>query len=131
MRALIVLGAVVSVIVAVAACAEDFKDCYAEDLVACTCAGGAQGYAKCQNGSYKSSVCVCDGTTPGIDASTCSHALDAGGFKADFETCTTPDECQGCRCEQVQMAQQCTRPCASDADCPQGRCNTRGVCRGS
>lgn len=78
MRA-VVLGFVASVIVAIAACGEDFKDCYGDDLVSCLCSDGAFGYAKCgPSGDFKSSACVCDGTTPGVDAGK-DAALEASG----------------------------------------------------
>lgn len=103
MRRLLVLSAIASLIIAMAACGEDFKDCYAGDLIACTCNGGATGYATCgASGDYKSSACVCDGTTPGIDA---GPSLDA-----------------------ANDADAAGRPCTTDADCPNG-CSMRGVCR--
>jgi hypothetical protein len=133
LRGALALVAVASVIVAVAACGEDFKDCYGEDLVSCTCAGGALGYAKCgPAGDYKSSACVCDGTTPGVDAGACTRdggATDSGAFKKDFESCATANECDGCRCELFQSKQLCTHACLSDADCPLTGCTPRGVCR--
>lgn len=73
-----VLCFVASIIIAIAACGEDFKDCYGDDLVSCLCPSGAFGYAKCgPSGDFKSSVCVCDGTTPGVDAGKDSSPEDA------------------------------------------------------
>ncbi|MFO0742557.1 MAG: hypothetical protein U0270_42180 [Labilithrix sp.] len=138
MRLLLVLPA--SVIVAIAACGEDFEDCYGEDLIACTCAGGVPGYATCANGSYRGSPCVCDGTTPGIDAGkdsgtseagACTREAgvdDSGALKKDFEPCANADECEGCRCELFASTLLCTRSCRSDAECTSG-CNPRGICR--
>ena len=145
MRALLVLIAVASVVLVSAACGEDFKDCYGDDLISCTCEGGALGYAKCgPSGDYKSSPCVCDGSTPGVDAgksdagdagdasdAVCTRdggVTDSGAFKQDFEPCAAADECDGCRCEPFQNTRLCTRSCASDAECAHG-CNQRGVCR--
>lgn len=139
-------------IAAIAACGEDYKDCYDQDLITCNCANGAVGYAKCSPaGDFKSSPCICDGATPGIDAGRDSSAKDAGsndgsmndaalvctrdagadaaGTKKDFETCTTADECDGCRCELFQNQHLCTRSCTGDADCPGTGCNQRGICR--
>lgn len=133
MRLLLVLAAVASALLAIAACQEDFQDCYGQDLVACSCSNGDPGYAKCgPGGTYAGSACVCDGTTPGIDAGACTRpgGPDASGtFKKDFEPCATADECEGCRCESFQDKLACTRACATDADCPDAGCNQRGVCR--
>lgn len=67
MRVLAVVIPLVVVLAAVVACDEDFKDCYEGDRVACSCGGDTFGYARC-NASAKYEACVCDGTTPGLDA---------------------------------------------------------------
>ena len=153
--ALVVVGLLSALVMfATGACGEDYKDCYGEDLISCTCAGGAVGYAKCgPSGDFKSSPCICDGATPGIDAGhdsgsnggandatsdapsdaalvcTREAGADAAGAKRDFETCATADECDGCRCELFQNQHLCTRACTGDADCPGTGCNPRGICR--
>lgn len=55
------------VIAAIAACDEDYKTCYEGDYVACSCGGKTFGYARCNDRATYDS-CVCDGTTPGLDA---------------------------------------------------------------
>lgn len=43
--------------------------CYAGEYAGCTCDNGAVGYAACDPVRNAWGACVCDGTTPGIDAS--------------------------------------------------------------
>jgi hypothetical protein len=83
-RAVFVVVSVGSIAVCIAAgCTEEYKDCYGDDYVACLCAGGGAGYAKCSPlGDYKTVACVCDGTTPGVDAGTADAEIDAGGDAA-------------------------------------------------
>jgi hypothetical protein len=150
-RPIVVLVAMLAVARIAAGCEEDFKECYAGDYLGCTCENGRTGYAACSAQSdYASSQCVCDGTTPGVDASrpdtgsdaaldastgdAASCAGDAGdaGRKKLFEPCTAADECEGCRCESFgTKGQLCTISCTSGEQCPapSDMCTNRGVCR--
>jgi hypothetical protein len=47
-------------------CDEEYKTCYPGDYLGCTCPNGQPGFAACANEAY--GQCVCDGTTPGLDA---------------------------------------------------------------
>jgi hypothetical protein len=144
MRLVFLASAVVAAIVVIGACDEDFQECYQQDLISCTCANGALGYAKCQNGTYGQFSCVCDGTEPGIDAGHPDAAVpeaaapivcipDAGpdgSLKKDYELCAVPEECEGCRCETFNSKLYCTQACTADSQCPgDAGCNTRGICR--
>lgn len=125
----------------IASCGEDYKDCYGSDYLGCSCPDGGWGYAKCSPlGDFVTAICVCDGTTPGLDAgpieaggtdaaaeASCADAGD-GGY---FAPCATNDDCASCLCEKFGDAGRCTKSCASLADCPApaDACTSRGVCR--
>lgn len=51
------------------ACVKDRPECYAGEYAGCTCGNGAPGYAACDPARDAWGTCVCDGTTPGVDAS--------------------------------------------------------------
>jgi hypothetical protein len=76
-RAAFVLSAVL-LVVAVTACRDDAPTCYAGEYAACNCAGGARGYQICLASEDGYAACVCDGTTPGLDAGVAeTSAVDA------------------------------------------------------
>ncbi|MCW5815152.1 MAG: hypothetical protein KIT84_29265 [Labilithrix sp.] len=124
------------VVAAAAACDEDYKACYEGDYVACTCGGDTLGYARC-NANERFDACVCDGTTPGLDAGRESGAVapacvpDAGVVRKYFEECTSNEECETCRCESFQGRGLCTTTCTNVTECapPSDACTNRGVCR--
>jgi hypothetical protein len=150
MRGSVIVVALAAIVVlASASCDEEYKECYPGDFLGCSCANGAVGYAACSpSGSFTSTACVCDGTTPGIDggapdarsddaeaepdAATC--ALDAGpdaGLKKYAESCARNEECESCRCESFAGQNICTTTCTTVDQCPApaDACTNRGVCR--
>ena len=146
----ILLGATLVVARAAAGCDEASPECHAGDYLGCTCADGGAGYAACSSrGNYDTSACVCDGTTPGLDAGTPDGAgsttgdamLDGGSCTRDagdaalrtlFESCTTAEDCESCTCVSFgSKGALCTTRCTSPAQCaaPAVTCTNRGVCR--
>ncbi len=91
---LIVLALTALLVAVIGACGEDFKACYAGDHIGCPCPNGGWGYAACSPaGDYVNVRCVCDGTTPGIDAAVSSSPVDAS-FDAKLEAgCAIPGTC--------------------------------------
>jgi hypothetical protein len=67
-----VMSAALALLVALSAgaCGEDQPTCFAGEYAACNCAGGARGYQVCLASQDAYAACVCDGTTPGLDAGT-------------------------------------------------------------
>lgn len=139
------LGAAVAIFILtiVVACGEDRPPCYRGDFVGCTCANGAYGYQACRDAEDGYAACVCNGTTPGIDASVADaaradaapDALVDAGKRALFASCTTNEECESGLCFEFGMGQRiCTKPCtaataATDCPLPSPGCNNKGVCR--
>ena len=131
---------------ALLACASDRPTCYAGDAVGCTCAGNLHGYQVCNAGGDGYGACVCDGTTPGLDASAppSTPAVDAapeasvvdGGTKTEFlAPCATGEECASGLCQLFPSkgsfcSNRCTAQTAS-VDCPPPSpgCNAQGVCK--
>jgi hypothetical protein len=126
-------------------CGEDFEDCYGSDYLGCACPDGGWGYAKCSPlGDFVTATCVCDGTTPGVDAGEvdagepdAAEGTDAGGCTVDagdagyFGLCASNTDCASCVCASFGDAGRCTRRCISLVDCPApaDACTSRGVCR--
>lgn len=137
------IGAVVAVIVVsiAAACGEDRPPCYRGDFIGCTCDGGRHGYQACRDAEDGYAACVCDGTTPGLDASIADASQSEAEASADagklslFSPCTTNEECDSGLCFEFGMGQRiCTKPCtaataATDCPAPSPGCNNKGVCR--
>jgi hypothetical protein len=138
---------------ALGGCDEEYKACYPGDFIACTCVSGALGYARCAPlGDYLTSVCVCDGKTPGVDGgrgdaggdgsaeadgSACladagiEGDAEAGSRRPYFEPCTTNEDCASCLCERFAGSGRCTLPCTTLEQCPApaDACTSRNVCR--
>jgi hypothetical protein len=126
------------------ACTEDRPACYVGEYVACSCVNGALGYAGCDPQIAGYGPCVCDGSTPGLDASTgvtvdastngdasASDASDAGR-RPLFEACAANGDCESGVCFAYGDGRSlCTKACSSPADCaaPSQGCNGLGVCR--
>src|SRR6185437_2476396 len=94
----------IALLVIAAAGEEDFKRCYAGDYVSCRCGADSFGYAQC-NTVDAFGPCVCDGTTPGIDAGHPEAGSEAGapvackpntGTKQYFDDCAANEECASC-----------------------------------
>lgn len=126
----------------VGACAEvDRPRCYAGDFIGCTCGGDTRGYAACTEASAYG-ACVCDGRTPGLDASPDDASGDAGpdvvdaGRKGFLGACVKNDDCEvGLFCKDFpSRGTFCTRACttatvATDCPPPSPGCNKDGICR--
>ena len=139
MRARIGAAAIASFVIVVA-CGEDRPPCYRGDHVGCTCPNGQRGYQACRDAEDGYAACVCNGQTPGVDASIADAqpeaeaSVDAGKLPL-FATCTASEECDSGLCFEFGMGQRiCTRPCtaataATDCPPPSPGCNNKGVCR--
>lgn len=132
-------AAVVVIALRGAACAQDRPVCHAGEYAACACADGAVGYAVCQERVASYGSCVCDGKTPGLDASTSTDpdaSADARPIEAKralLEDCATNDQCASGLCFAYgQGYSLCSKPCSVDADCPapSSGCNGKKVCKG-
>jgi hypothetical protein len=125
----------------VAACADDQPACFAGDFRGCTCPGTganaspAPGYQACL-GADGYGACVCDGTTPGLDAS--AFPADAGDAGADsalipfMSPCDTNEQCETGLCFSFnQKGTRCSKPCKTNDECtpPSTGCNGQGVCK--
>jgi hypothetical protein len=141
---LLVLAFVAAVIAAIAfACDEDFKDCYGTDYQGCRCEDGGFGYQKCSPlGDYQGVSCVCDGTTPGVDAghdaATGTACVSDSGVKDTvtpasrryLQPCLDNPDCDSCMCVKFNDAGRCTKACKTIADCPppSDACTPEGLC---
>lgn len=76
-------AAIAAAAVLVAACAGDEPPCRAGDYVGCTCNDGAHGYAACRPDIEGYGSCVCDGTTPGLDAGPRDASTDVDAAAGD------------------------------------------------
>lgn len=127
--------------------------CYAGDFRPCSCNGGGRGFQACRASTETDfegdeyGVCVCDGTTPGVDASATSRdaagdvAVDAGepdatiadaGRLGFLAPCETNEQCETGLCHTFsQKGTFCTKACTLPADCPppSNGCNNQGICR--
>lgn len=134
-------GGAAAVVLAVVllACTTDRPTCYAGEYVGCTCDGGAHGYAVCRPEIDGYGICVCDGTTPGIDAGPPDTGAPADAApdatKGFLEPCTSNAECGSGLCSGVpgQSRMVCSKPCteataASDCPPPSTGCNAQGRC---
>lgn len=67
---LLALAWALTVAAALPACRTDYPVCHADDYAICTCADGSAsyGYQRCLADESGYGACVCDGTTPGLDA---------------------------------------------------------------
>ena len=117
------------------ACGEERPTCYEGDFLGCTCPNGQLGYKSCSS-EERYSVCTCDGTTPGLDASFEEDAdADAPGVSSKLpfmSTCTTNEECESGNCHLFSMQGSfCTQSCKVITDCPAPStgCNNRGICK--
>lgn len=133
----------IALLIVTGACGEDRPPCYRGDYVGCSCGNGRSGYQACRDAEDGYAACVCDGRTPGIDASVGdASAADASvdapidtGKRPLFAPCTTNDECESGLCFELGMGQRiCTKPCtaataATDCPAPSPGCNNKGVCR--
>jgi hypothetical protein len=64
----IILAFLVALGGAVVACAKDQPSCFPDEYQGCYCADGGLGYQACAASQDGYAACVCDGTTPGLDA---------------------------------------------------------------
>ncbi len=126
---------VFAVVVLVVACTTDRPTCYAGEYVGCACDAGVGGYAVCRPEIDGYGPCVCDGTTPGIDAGPADAPVEAAATKGFLEPCTTNEECLTGLCAGVpgQSRMICSKTCKPDtatADCPPPStgCNAQGRC---
>ncbi len=145
---LVVAVAIGITVTTLGGCDEDYEECYPGDYQSCDCAGGAFGYAACSPaGDFRSATCVCDGTTPGVDAgdgrSPERSANDGGACVADdggvdggrrgyAEACSAAGDCASCLCESFAgLPPICSAPCTTVEECPSPseQCTNRGVCR--
>jgi hypothetical protein len=102
------------------------------------------GYRACDVSRRAYGACLCDGTTPGLDASVPSSspgdaaardAAEASAKRAFLEACAADTECETGLCYPFNAkGMRCTRKCTSDTaatDCPPPStgCNNQGVCK--
>src|SRR5262249_33098848 len=105
--------------------------CFAGDYRACTCTGADRGYQKCRADGDDFEPCLCDGTTPGLDAgedaglpdASVDGAADAsdGSARGFLEACNVSEDCASGRCERFPgKGRKCTTSCgdAGDGACP-------------
>lgn len=127
------LGALTIVVAVVVACGEDRPPCYRGDFVGCNCANGAYGYSACTDTEDGYGACVCDGTTPGLDAGPPRDAAGEAAAKlALYAPCTDAAQCETNVCFAYGDGRSlCTKTCAGTADCPlpSTGCNGKGVCK--
>lgn len=76
-RASLVLGPLLALVVGVAACRNDAPECYAAEYAACFCAENQRGYQQCLPSEDGYGACVCNGQTPGLDATVATTPVDA------------------------------------------------------
>jgi hypothetical protein len=57
-----------ALVAAALACVKSSKPCYLGDYNGCLCADGGYGYQACAPSEDGFGTCICDGTTPGLDA---------------------------------------------------------------
>ena len=70
MRVRSTLAIGVCLLLHVASCTDDAPPCYVGDHLICTCGGPLYGYQACLADESGWGPCVCDGSTPGLDAGT-------------------------------------------------------------
>lgn len=119
---------------AASACESEPRACYAGDVVACACDGGAGGFARC-GVEATFGACDCAGGVPGVDAS----SLDAGGDVdaappklALYAPCAEDSQCESGLCYAFNAkGPRCSKPCSGAADCPAPSpgCNGKGICK--
>lgn len=131
-------------LVAFACTQDDEPACYPGDQLACDCpgeTGKASGFRACDAARRIFGACLCDGTTPGVDAGGATvpdGGVDAGpaATKRGFlEACTTDTDCESKLCFTfAAKGARCTRACkpetaATDCPPPSTGCNNQGVCK--
>jgi hypothetical protein len=122
-------------VLTVAACGEEQPACFVGEYRSCACATGAAGYQRCVS-SDGYGACVCDGTTPGVDASALPEAsVDAGsdaGLLPFLSACQTNEQCASGLCFPFNAkGPRCSKACKVNEDCeaPSTGCNNQGVCK--
>jgi hypothetical protein len=132
---LIALGVAVGIVVG---CREQSPVCYEGELQACTCAGSKNGYQQCLQAEERYAACVCDGTTPGLDASVdaseaaADAASEASSKVAFMGVCAKDEDCETGQCHDfAAKGSFCSHACKAPTDCepPSGGCNNQGVCK--
>jgi hypothetical protein len=116
-------------------CREDRPACYAGDHQACTCVGGGSGYQGCLEEEERFGVCVCDGTTPGLDGSFEAGATEAAAPDAKVPflgVCVANEDCATGVCFTFNAkGTLCSHACKTEGDCepPSTGCNLQGICK--
>jgi hypothetical protein len=119
----------------IVACGERFPTCYEGDHRACTCGGASEGYQACLPAEDAYGPCVCDGVTPGADASALADAGDPppSGKRGFLEPCATNEDCEGGLCHDfpAKGGLLCSQACDDLIPCPPPStgCNHKGVCK--
>jgi hypothetical protein len=112
------------------ACSPAYPTCYRGEYQGCTCPNAEHGYQACNVTEDGFQQCICDGTTPGVDA-----GVEASAGGAYMTTCGLNDACvgEGVICFAFpSKGKVCTRKCAVASDCPApspGCTPNNGVCK--
>lgn len=117
-----------------AGCESETRACYAGDVLACSCDGGAGGFARC-GAEATFGACDCSAGVPGVDAS----GLDAGGDAeaappklALYAPCAEDPQCESGLCYAFNAkGPRCSKACSGADDCPAPSpgCNGKGICK--
>lgn len=106
--------------------------CYPGDYQACECAGGADGYAQCNDAGSDYGACDCTSGVPGATDAGGGGAGGGGGLLPFMATCGANEDCASGLCHTYNAkGPKCTLPCQTDNQCPAPSpgCNNMGVCK--
>jgi hypothetical protein len=142
-RYVVLIAVATAATIALACNGNDEPSCYAGDSLACACevaTGTVSGYRACDVPRRAYGACLCDGTTPGVDAAAVLpgpsvDAADASAKRAFLEACAADAECETGLCYPFNAkGMRCTRRCTADTQAtaclpPSTGCNNQGVCK--
>ena len=113
-----------------ASCDEEARECLPGDYQPCSCDGGEEGFAECDDEGSAYGECVCeDGAGGGGGAGGEGGSTALLPFMAE---CEEDPQCETGVCHPFNAkGPHCSHACEMDADCeqPSPGCNMMGICK--